>query len=163
MTVQGMLEKTDDDYSKLLVRRFEVSKKRNDLAEKPFFFLRPNLKRLVAKLDAQLSSLDRRITALRNLLMGRKVVRTSNSALRFYRRDGWIREVLEVYLCHGQLLDSHEVFGDCLQDAYFMFAWGSKVDVKSLYLVEVSQVDRCCDDDATETDLEFLERMACLC
>jgi len=151
------------DYSKLMSRRLEIVRARNDFVNSLFFLFRPGLKRKVEKLDRQIANLDKRITNLRKLVMGRKVVRSSNLALRFYKRDGWLRETLEVYLIQGRILDTQDLHGDSVDDAYFIFDRGSKVDMKSLYLAEVSEVERRFNDYPEETDLEFLERMVCLC
>jgi hypothetical protein len=152
-----------EDYTKLMFRRVQLLQERNGFVRKLFYLLRPKLKRKVQRLDKQIDNLDRRIANLRRLVVGRKVVRSSNLALRFYKRDGWLKETLETYLSQGSLIDSELRFGDAHDEAYFVFEPGAKVDVKSLYFGEVAEVDRQFDDRPEETDLEFLERMATLC
>jgi hypothetical protein len=86
----------------------------------------------------------------------KKIVRSSNLALRFYQNDGWTKEVLEKYLIKGSFLDSKERFGDT--NPYFVLNVGSQLDMKRLYEEQVSSVQRAFDDYPHQTDLGFMER-----
>ena len=89
----------------------------------------------------------------------KKVVHSSNLALRFYKACGWTREILEKYLIEGNILDtefSHHQDPHAI--AYYVLKPYSKLDMASLYKNEVSEVNRMYDDYPEETDLEFMER-----
>ena len=88
-----------------------------------------------------------------------KIVSSSNLALRFYKRDGWERPTLHKYLKRGGIIDSEFHFKDPHDMAYFIFELGSDVDVVALYDCEVLAVKRMFDDNPSENDLEYMQRM----
>lgn len=88
----------------------------------------------------------------------KKIVRSSNLALRFYKHDGWTRECLEQYLVAGKIMDTALMFQDRPEEAYFLLDVGSRFDMQRLYENEVSDVVRRFDDDPSETDFHFMER-----
>jgi hypothetical protein len=89
----------------------------------------------------------------------KKRVSSSNLALRFYKFDGWTREVLESYLTKGELIDtqfSHHK--DKPDEAYFILKPYSVLDMKRLYDEQVAEVHRAFNDYPHDTDLQFMER-----
>lgn len=88
----------------------------------------------------------------------KKRVSSSNLALRFYKGDGWTREVLEKYLIKGKILDtqfSHHQ--DPPESAYFILEVGAKLDMPRLYDEQVSEVYRAFNDNPALSDLQFME------
>lgn len=89
----------------------------------------------------------------------KKVVHSSNLALRFYRSRGWTEEILRPYLIKGQLMDTHTSHHkDPIEESYFILAVGGVLDMRRLYLEQISAVVRAFNDYPQETDLEFMER-----
>jgi len=87
----------------------------------------------------------------------KKRVSSSNLALRFYKRDGWTREDLELYLIRGSIEDTSEYHGDSDYFAYYILSIASSLDMKAFYQEKVGEVHRAYDDYPHMTDLEFLE------
>jgi hypothetical protein len=88
----------------------------------------------------------------------KKVVQSSNLALRFYKHQGWAKDCLEKYLLKGGILDtefSHHK--DPPESAYFIFVAGSRVDLEGLYKNEVETVLRAFDDKPSQSDFEFMK------
>jgi hypothetical protein len=88
----------------------------------------------------------------------KKPVHSSNLALRFYRQDGWTREILENYLTRGKLVDSAERFGDTDDTSYFILAVGARFDIGELHRDHVGEVIRTFNDYPGDSDLQFMER-----
>lgn len=95
--------------------------------------------------------------------MTRKVVHSSNLALRFYRASGWSREILVQYLLKGDFVDtaiprSHGGHGDSMEESYLILSVGSRLDMARLYTEQVDKVIRAFDDNPSLTDVEFMEQ-----
>lgn len=150
------------EYTKLMRQRLKLIQARNHTVDKPFFMFRRKLKEEIQALDKKIQEIDSRLKTLRGLVLGRKVVRSSNISLRFYKKDGWLRDTLELYLEDGKIIDSEICFGDAPEESYFVFEPGSTVDVKGLFFTEILEVQRTFDDKPEESDLEFCQRMITL-
>jgi hypothetical protein len=87
----------------------------------------------------------------------KKRVSSSNLALRFYKMDGWTREVLEKYLIKGSLQDTEFTHHDHGVNAYYILKVGSRLDMQRLYDEQVSEVDRAFNDYPSQSDLQFME------
>lgn len=89
----------------------------------------------------------------------KKVVHSSNLALRFYRSEGWTLEILNKYLTKGKFADTHlSHHKDPLEHSYFILEVRSTLDIAKLYEEQVSRVVRAFDDYPYDTDVEFMER-----
>lgn len=84
------------------------------------------------------------------------IIQSSHLNLRFYKRDGWTRELLEAYLISGKILDSEQDKGDKPSETYFIA--DSLLNIAQLYKDFVTKVVRW-SNTATEelSDLEYLE------
>lgn len=90
----------------------------------------------------------------------KKIVSSSNLALRFYKCHGWNLDCLEKYLISGSFYDTEIKHNDRKESAYFILEPGSTLDIEKLYEEEVSQVFRAFNDYPLETDLQFMKRHA---
>ena len=84
----------------------------------------------------------------------KKSVSSSHLAIRFYKSQGWTKELLEEYLISGEIIDHPE--GQEPRDYWFGSRKG-KLDLDRLYHEQISEVQRYpfCDD--TRPDLEYLK------
>ena len=84
----------------------------------------------------------------------KKVIRSSNLALRFYSSDGWTKEELDKFCLKGEV--------QCLfpddQDPYYSTLLGTVLDT-TLLLDSCSTLVRRFNDYPSESDKEFVERM----
>lgn len=82
-------------------------------------------------------------------------VHSSHLALRFYKHDGWTKEILDQYLKMGRVRDQIE--GQEVRDYWFLdHNLGSCFDMDRLYNDRVSKV---LTYDGKEGDLEYMRRM----
>ena len=73
----------------------------------------------------------------------KKPVHSSHLALRFYKCDGWTKDILDKYVLRGEMDDTeHTLYGhkNDPANAYFRPNMGTKLDVKALYENEISYV-----------------------
>lgn len=98
--------------------------------------------------------------------MKKKTVHSSHLALRFYKHDGWTKEILEAYLTCGRVVDIWP--GQEERDYWFLdHTQGSRLDMDRLYAEQVGKVVRWYDFEDpehkgwghNESDLAFLKRM----
>lgn len=150
------------EYSNLLKRRLKLIQARNKTFNKPFYIFRRKLKKEIEELDTQIQELDEKLQSLRRLVRGKKIVRSSNLSLRFYKRDGWLKDTLDLYMEDGKIIDSEIYFGDSPEESYFVFELGSIIDIKTLFHTEIGEVQRTFDDKPEESDLDFCKRMITL-
>lgn len=88
----------------------------------------------------------------------KKVVHTSNLALRFYKSDGWTRECLEQYLVSGEIKDTQGLpHLDSVETAYFILSPYSRLDILRLYEDQVSRVVRTFNDNPELSDVQLME------
>ena len=96
--------------------------------------------------------------------MDKKRVQSSHLALRFYKHDGWTKEVLEKYLKRGRVID--QFHDQEARDYYWLdHEQSSQFDMVKLFENEVSEVTRWYDYDGPlgylrekESDLEYMKR-----
>lgn len=84
-------------------------------------------------------------------------VSSSHLALRFYKHAGWTREILELYLVSGRILDVWE--NQPVRDYWFLdHSMSSRFDMGKLYTEQISVVVRYSDTaESNKSDLEYLE------
>ena len=89
--------------------------------------------------------------------MKKHIIRSSNLALRFYRKDGWTREELEECLEKGIIIFRQDIImGNDM--SYWMLDIRSKFNIDKL-MSKMSKLDRMFDDRPEESDREYLEKM----
>ena len=89
------------------------------------------------------------------LLHLKKVISSSNLALRFYKNDGWTKEELDKYCLIGEVhcrhpLDDNQYFSLNLDK-------GSHFDCVRLYNEKCSHLIRAFDDYPNQSDVQFME------
>lgn len=87
----------------------------------------------------------------------KKPVHSSHLALRFYKRDGWTKDLIQKYLKWGEIKDTAETHGDSAELAYLFVDVGGQLEMKKFYDEQVSSVHRWHGHYENETDLQFLE------
>lgn len=88
----------------------------------------------------------------------KKTVHSSHLALRFYKHDGWTKEILDKYLIRGRVVDQWA--DQEVRDYWFLdHTQYSAFDCEKLLENEVGKVVRWYDGDNRESDLEFLKGM----
>lgn len=80
------------------------------------------------------------------------IIHSSSLALRFYKSDGWSRELLESMLVAGALAEQEK------GDEYFILQVGGRLDMQKLLTVTTKVVRRF-DDRPEESDASFLKRL----
>lgn len=86
-------------------------------------------------------------------------VHSSHLALRFYKSDGWTKEILDQYVVRGRVVDVWQ--DQPVRDYYFLdHTQSSQLDMDKLYNERVSKVYRWSDTaDQLLGDLEYLKEM----
>jgi hypothetical protein len=84
----------------------------------------------------------------------KKVIRSSNLALRFYISDGWTKEELDKLCSKGEVRSRFPTD----MYPYLSLTQGSRFDT-TLLLDSCSALVRAFDDYPSESDREFVERM----
>ena len=84
----------------------------------------------------------------------KKVIRSSNLALRFYISDGWTKKELDKLCSKGEV----KCFFPADLDTYFTLTQGSRFNT-TLLLDSCSTLVRTFNDYPSESDREFIERM----
>lgn len=89
--------------------------------------------------------------------MIKKRVQSSHLALRFYKHDGWTKEILDQYLIRGRVVDIYP--GQKQRDYWWLdHEQGSALDMDRLYKNEVGEVSRYRDMAALgKSDLEYMK------
>lgn len=88
----------------------------------------------------------------------KKPVHSSHLALRFYKHDGWTKEILDQYITRGRVMDQRE--GQEVRDYWLLdHELASRLDMPRLLENEISKVVRWYDGPPRETDIEYLNEM----
>ena len=88
----------------------------------------------------------------------KKPVHSSHLALRFYKADGWTKEILDKYLERGRVVDIWP--GQEQRDYWFLdHEKGSRLDMSLLLENEISEVVRWDEGRSGQSDIDFLKRM----
>jgi len=90
--------------------------------------------------------------------MTKKRVQSSHLALRFYKHDGWTKEILDKYLVRGRVVDIWP--GQEQRDYWFLdHTEGSTLDMDRLYKNEVGEVCRYSETaEKGASDLNYMKR-----
>lgn len=93
-------------------------------------------------------------------------IRSSNLALRFYKKDGWSLPLFELLLLENYrnvdlnslLIDSEIKFDDNKESAYYVINDSLYFDINLLIKLKTRLI-RAFDDHPMETDEEYIKRM----
>ena len=88
----------------------------------------------------------------------KKRVQSSHLALRFYKHDGWTKEILDPYLIRGRVIDQRE--GQEVRNYFWLdHEQNSALDMDRLLSEQISEVRRWYDGPPRESEIEYLKGM----